>query len=154
MVPRIVEFRFPGGQYRRLSAVPARGDRFDTDWVVTAVHHRLGRATAYLAPVLRTESESRQSFERLKTAISSNGRAARATAGYPIDASELARRLLRDTRRVRGYNREDYKFVQGVVRPKLDELRCPRKGGSRGKFIVDEAMARRVAEALDMTLAD
>lgn len=72
---------------------------------------------------------------------------------YPINGSELARLLLHDQRRVREYSREDYKFVQNRVRLKLTEFQCPRKAGYRGNFIVDEAMARRVAEALSMALA-
>jgi hypothetical protein len=72
---------------------------------------------------------------------------------YPIDGSELARRLLHDSRRVREYTTEDHKFVQHVVRAKLREFGCPKTSSSpRANWIVDEVMAKRVADALDMTL--
>jgi hypothetical protein len=67
---------------------------------------------------------------------------------WPIDGSELARRLLGDSRRVREYSRQDYVFVQDKVRATLTRLGCPRAGGERSRFIVDEKMAARVAREL------
>lgn len=70
-------------------------------------------------------------------------------ADYPINAAELSRRLLR-RELVPG---DDYAFVQGEVRATLQRFGCPRSGGSyRPRYEVDEAMARRVAEALGRPL--
>jgi hypothetical protein len=73
----------------------------------------------------------------------------RAMAEYPINSSELARRLL---------GRElipgtDHAFVQGQVRALLQRFGCPRESGSwRPQYIVDEQMARRVAAELGRSL--
>jgi hypothetical protein len=64
---------------------------------------------------------------------------------YPINAAELSRRLL-GRELIPG---EDYAFVQGQVRAHLQRLGCPRAGGTyRPRYLVDERMARRVAEEL------
>jgi hypothetical protein len=66
-------------------------------------------------------------------------------AEYPINAAELSRRLLERELIPGG----DYPFVQGQVRSTLQRLGCPRAhGGWRPEYVVDEDMARRVAEEL------
>lgn len=71
-------------------------------------------------------------------------------SNYPINASELARRLLHRELVVG----DDYPFVQGEVRRLLQELDCPRGGRSyRPLYVVDEAMARRVAEKTGRSLS-
>lgn len=75
-------------------------------------------------------------------------------ADYPINAAELARLLLHDQRRVREYNREDYVFVQHEVRDTLRGLGCPKTSSSlRANWVVDEAMAQRVARELGRQLS-
>jgi hypothetical protein len=70
---------------------------------------------------------------------------------YPIDGAELARRLLGDQNRVREYNREDYVFVQHKVRETLRRLGCPKHGSApRSNWVVDEEMANRVADELQL----
>jgi hypothetical protein len=72
---------------------------------------------------------------------------------YPINAAELARLLLHDQSRVREYNREDYKFVQYEVRETLRKLNCPKESSAeRSDWVVDEEMARRVADELGLEL--
>jgi len=72
---------------------------------------------------------------------------------YPINGSELARLIARDDNVGRGYSREDYIFVQNLVRAKLAEFDCPRGTGTyRPRYSVNEAMARRVANALGRPL--
>jgi hypothetical protein len=68
---------------------------------------------------------------------------------YPINAAELSRRLL-GRELIPG---DDYAFVQGQVRNALQRFGCPRETGSyRPPYRVDEAMAQRVAVALERTL--
>jgi hypothetical protein len=72
---------------------------------------------------------------------------------YPINGSELARVIARDENVGREYSREDYIFVQNLVRAKLAEFDCSRGTGTyRPRYVVSEAMARRVADALDRPL--
>ena len=67
---------------------------------------------------------------------------------YPINSSDLARRLL-GRQLVQG---ADYPFVHRV-RLLLQEFDCPRGDSpARPSYLVDEEMARRVAEALDHPL--
>jgi len=69
-------------------------------------------------------------------------------ADYPINSAELSRRLLG-----RELTPDDYPFVQKRVRATLQRLGCPRMGGShRPPYLVDEQMARQVAEKLGMPL--
>jgi hypothetical protein len=69
---------------------------------------------------------------------------------YPLNGShELARRLLGRELRFP----EDGVFIQGQVRPLLRKFRCPKTGSSRqARWLVDEEMAKRVADALGRTL--
>jgi hypothetical protein len=70
-------------------------------------------------------------------------------SAYPINAAELSRRLL-GRELIPG---EDHDFVQRQVRGTLKRFGCPREGGAyRPPYLVDEAMARRVAEALNLGL--
>jgi hypothetical protein len=51
-------------------------------------------------------------------------------------------------------HRGDYNFVQGEIRRLLQEFGCPRASGSyRPPYLVDAAMARRVAKATGRSLA-
>ena len=69
-------------------------------------------------------------------------------SAYPINGSELSRRLLG-----RELTPNDYAFVQGEVRAALQKFECPRASGSfRPPYRVDEAMARRVAAGLGRKL--
>jgi hypothetical protein len=69
-------------------------------------------------------------------------------SAYPINGSELSRRLLG-----RDVTPDDYAFVQGEVRAALQQFECPRESGSfRPPYRVDESMARRVAAALGRKL--
>jgi hypothetical protein len=72
---------------------------------------------------------------------------------YPIDAAELARRLLGRELVPQGDARgSDRRFVDSV-RALLRQYGCPREAGShRPPYVVDEAMARRVADKLGMSL--
>ena len=48
---------------------------------------------------------------------------------------------------------DDYPFVQGRVRALLQRFDCPRESGvHRPPYRVDEEMAMRVANALELTL--
>lgn len=68
---------------------------------------------------------------------------------FPINAAELARRLLH-RELIPG---DDHAFVQGEVRGTLQRLGRPREAVSfRPRYVVDEAMAQRVAEALGRSL--
>lgn len=68
---------------------------------------------------------------------------------YPIDGSELARRLLGRELIPGG----DYPFVQGKVRALLKKFDCTRESGSyRSPYRVDEEMAKRVASELGRPL--
>jgi hypothetical protein len=68
---------------------------------------------------------------------------------YPINGAELSRRLLGRELIPGG----DYDFVQGQVRALLQKFGCPREsGGYRPPYIVDEKMARRVADVLGRRL--
>ena len=72
---------------------------------------------------------------------------------YPINGSELARLIARDESIGREYSREDYIFVQLRVRAKLAEFDCSRGTGTyRPRYLVNDVMARRVADALDRPL--
>lgn len=67
--------------------------------------------------------------------------------GYPIDGSELARRLLNDPRRVQ--RDQDREFVD-AVRAQLAAFGCPRSSSSeRARYLVDEEMEARVREAME-----
>jgi hypothetical protein len=75
-------------------------------------------------------------------------------ADYPINAAELARLLLHDQSRVREYKREDYVFVQHEGRETLRRVGCPKTSSSlRANWVVDEAMAERVAQELGRSLS-
>ena len=74
-------------------------------------------------------------------------------ADYPLNGSQLARVILRDQSRVREYTTDDYKFVQHGVRAKLREFGCPKQDSAlRANWMIDEPMARRVADALGRPL--
>jgi hypothetical protein len=76
------------------------------------------------------------------------------SSDYPINGAELSRRLLgRELVPPGDGSGGDYTFVQGEVRRLLQELGCPRAGGShRPRYLVDEEMARRVASLLGRQL--
>ncbi len=65
---------------------------------------------------------------------------------YPMNGCDLARHIL--GRELRGS--EDYAFVQGEVRALLRQFSCPKTSDSpRANWIVDEAMAARVADEVN-----
>jgi hypothetical protein len=72
-----------------------------------------------------------------------------AMSAYPINSSELARRLL-GRELIPG---DDYGFLQGEVRALLQRFGCPRESDSyRPRYVVYHEMAERVAEALGRQL--
>jgi hypothetical protein len=86
----------------------------------------------------------------VKQVSSKNDASRRGTnkSAYPINGSELSRRLLG-----RELTPDDYAFVQGEVRAALQRIECPIESGSfRPRYRIDEAMARRVAVVLGRKL--
>ena len=75
--------------------------------------------------------------------------------GWPINAAELSRRLLSASAPGEAVvTLEEYKLVQYRVRNTLRELGCPKRTESpRSDWMVDEAMAARVADALGYSSA-